>query len=137
MENNLNEVLQLLRRILIDTLSVQNYVGGRVYTTHFVDYDKKTTPMPLIILEFDGGTSNYSMRSQRSFVRMYAYSDQSSSEAGAVYHAAYTNINGQTLKHDSVGVAGYAYEESRPTSGFNEAVRGWFYSGTFVVNTAG
>ena len=137
MQNNLNEALQLVRRVLISTLSVQNIVGGRVYTTHFIDYNKKTTPMPLIILEFEGGSGNYSMRSQRALMRLYAYSDQSSAQAGDLYHAAYSNLNGQALNNPNIDIAGYCYEISRPTSGFNEAVRGWFYRGTFVLNTAG
>tara|TARA_B100001250_G_scaffold404072_1_gene419478 strand:+ start:3077 stop:3490 length:414 start_codon:yes stop_codon:yes gene_type:complete len=137
MNSSLNESLQLARRVLIDTLSVQNYVEGRVYTSHFIDYDKKTTPMPLIILEYEGGRANYSMKSQRAIMRVYAYSSQSSSEAGAIYDAAYSNLNAKVLKHSSIDIAGYCYELTRPVSGFNEAVKGWFYRGTFILNTAG
>lgn len=137
MGNNISDAMQLLRRVLINDLSIQNYVSGRVYTTHFIDYDSKTTPMPLIILEFDGGDANYGMGNQRVSVRIYTYSDKSSSEASEIYSLVYDAVNGAVLKNNSLTLSGYCYESSRPTTGFNNNVRGWYFTGVFVLNTAG
>lgn len=137
MGNNVNDTLQLVRRILIDKVSLQNYVSGRIYTTHFIDYDSKTTPMPLVVLEFAGGTANYGMNAQRVSLRVYSYSDKSSSEAAAIYNLVYDTLNGGVLKHSGIELSGYGYEVSRPHSGFNDQVKGWYYAGTFIINSAG
>ena len=137
MGNNVNDTLQLIRRILISKVALQNYVAGRIYTTHFIDYDSKTTPMPLVVLEFAGGTSNYGMNAQRISLRVFSYSDKSSSEAAAIYNLVYDTLNGGVLKHSSIELSGYGYEISRPHSGFNDQVKGWYYVGTFIINSAG
>lgn len=137
MGNDISMSLQLIRRTLIENLGVQNLVEGRVYTSHFIDYDSKTTPMPLIIVNPIGGQSNYSTQVQRMLFHVYAYSQNSSAEAGTVYHKAYIGLNGQPLARSSLSMGGYIYEMERPLTGFNEDVNGWFYRGTFVLNSAG
>ena len=135
--SDISSALQLVRRTIIDSLELQNLVSGRVYTSHFIDYDNKTTPMPLVIIEVSGGRANYSMQSQRLIVNIYAYSEKSSAEAGTVYHKVYTALNAQPLSRGTLSIGGYMYELERPLTGFNEDVRGWFYRGTFVLHTAG
>ena len=135
--SNISEALQLIRRTLIDNLPLQNLFGGRVYTAHFIDYDSKTTPMPLVIVDNLGGSSNYSMQSQRLIIHIYGYSEKSSAESADVYHKAYTALNGQRLNRSTMDMGGYMYEIERPSSGFNDQIKGWFNRGTFVMNTAG
>ena len=102
MGNDITMSLQLLRRTLIDDLGVQNLVEGRVYTSHFIDYDSKTTPMPLIILDPIGGQSNYSTEMQRLLFHVYSYSQSSSAEAGTLYHKAYIALNGKALSRSTL-----------------------------------
>lgn len=137
MGNDITMSLQILRRTLIDNLGVQNLIEGRVYTSHFIDYDSKTTTMPLVILDPIGGQSNYSTQSQRLLFHLYAYSQDSSAEAGSVYHKSYIALNGQPLSSSTLSMGGYVYEMERPLTGFNKDVNGWFYRGTFVLNSAG
>ena len=137
MGNDISMSLQILRRTLIDNLGIQNLVEGRVYTSHFIDYDSKTTPMPLIIIDPIGGQANYSTYSQRLLFHVYSYSQDSSAEAGSLYHKSYMALNGQPLSSSTLGMGGYVYEMERPQTGFNRDVNGWFYRGTFVLNSAG
>lgn len=135
--SDITMALQLIRRTLIENLDLQNFVGGRVYTSHFIDYDNKTAPMPLVIVNPVGGQANYSMQVQRIIFHVYGYSEKSSAEAGTVYHKAYVALNGQPLSRSSLSMGGYIYEMERPMTGFNEDIRGWFFRGTFVLNSAG
>ena len=137
MGNDITMSLQILRRTLIDNLGVQNLIEGRVYTSHFIDYDSKTTPMPLVILDPIGGQSNYSTQSQRLLFHLYAYSQDSSAEAGSGHHKSYIALNGQPLSSSTLSMGGYVYEMERPLTGFNKDINGWFYRGTFVLNSAG
>jgi hypothetical protein len=136
-ENHIGTSLQLIRRTLIADKSLQNLIEGRVYTSHFIDYDNKTTPMPLVILDNRGGSANYSMKLQRLILHIYAYSERSSAQAADVYNKVYTALNGQELARSTLSVGGYMYEQERPLNGFNEQIRGWFYRGTFILNSAG
>ena len=136
-DSDIGSALQLVRRTLIENLPLQNLVSGRVYTSHFLDFDNKTTPMPLVILDPRGGDANYSMQLQRIILHIYAYSERSSAQAADVYHKMYTAINGQRLSRSSLDIGGYVYEIERPLTGFNDQIRGWFYRGTFILNSAG
>jgi hypothetical protein len=135
--NDITMALQLIRRTLIENLPLQNLVEGRVYTSHFIDYDNQTTPMPLVIVDPSGGNANYSMQVQRINFHLYGYSEKSSAEAGNVYHKSYVALNAQALARSTLSMGGYIYELERPITGFNDDIRGWFYRGTFVLNSAG
>ena len=135
--NDITMALQLIRRTLLDKLELQNLIEGRVYTSHFIDYDNQTTPMPLVIVDPVGGSANYSMQVQRIMFHLYGYSEKSSAEAGTVYHKCYEGLNAQVLSRSTLSMGGYIYELERPITGFNDDIRGWFYRGTFVLNAAG
>ena len=92
-DNHIGTALQLIRRTLIEDLPLQNLVSGRVYTSHFIDYDNKTAPMPLVVLDNRGGSANYSMQLQRLILHIYAYSERSSAQAADVYNKVYTALS--------------------------------------------
>ena len=137
MGNDISMGLQLIRRTLIENLSVQNLVEGRIFTSHFIDYDSETTPMPLVIIDPIGGRSNYSTQIQRVLFHLYSYSQNSSAEASDLYHKSYIALNGQRLARSTLTMGGYIYEMERPLTGFNDDINGWFFRGTFVLNSSG
>ena len=135
--SNSETTLQLLRQHLISTTAVLDLVDGRVHTGHFFAFDTQTVEMPCVILELDGGTANYASASQQAGLYVYAYSRHNTAEALKVYQAVYEALNGSELRHSSLSLSGTAVETFRPTSGYNDQVRAYFYRGTYTVFTAG
>tara|TARA_Y100000004_G_C8858596_1_gene387956 strand:+ start:363 stop:788 length:426 start_codon:yes stop_codon:yes gene_type:complete len=141
MSNSSINAIQLIRRKLLSNVSIQNEVSGRVYTSHFLDLDNQTTKMPLIILDNQGGSGNYSMSVQILSVHVYVYSNLSSSQASDIYNMVYETLHAERLADDtaSAGISqkGIVFERERPKSGFNQSIKGWFQRATYTVQTAG
>ena len=128
-------LLIAIRRKLIGTSAVVALVKDRVHTAHFYDFDNGTIPMPCVIIELVGGSSNYAGSNQSSTLYIYSYSRESSAEASAVYDALYLALNAQKVSGNTLN--GYAHETARPISGYNPVARSYFYRGSYQVLTAG
>ena len=131
MGNSISDALLLVRRHLLSIGSITDVVEERVYSHHFYDFDNQTVTMPLIIVEHSGGTTNYGMKKQKINIKIYCYSKNSSSESISLYDKVYNNLHAQQLLIPSIDVRGYAYENSRPDTGYNNQIRAWFSMGNF------
>ncbi len=141
MSNSALEAVQLVRRKLLSNVELTNTVSGRVYTSHFLDVENQTVPMPLVILDNQGGDANYGKGVQRLILHIYVYSKLSSTQADQIYHTVYETLQACRLSDDTanadITAKGMIYEQERPRSGFNEAVKGWFKRATYVIYTSG
>ena len=135
--NSTTQTLQLIRHHLLGVSAVTDIVSDRVHTAHFYDFENLNVIFPLVVIEQTGGVGNYGMKAQRVEIEVYCYARDSSQKSKQLYDAVYQNLNGAGLKNSNVSVAGYVYEQTRPTSGFNPAAQAFYCSGTFIINTAG
>ena len=131
------ELLQLIRLKLIGTSAVTDLVSDRIHTSHYMDFDNVTRPLPAIILELYGGDMSYNQVVQQSLIYVYAYSNQNSAQALQVYHQCTLSLHAQRLSHDSLTLKGMLEETSRPISGYNDKVRSWYVRGTFLASIVG
>ena len=135
--SNSETLLQLVRQHLLSSTAVLSLVDGRVHTAHFFAFDTQTVEMPCVILELEGGTANYSSASQQAGLFVYAYSRHNASQALKLYQAVYEVLNASELRHSSLSLSGTAVETIRPSSGYNDQTRAFFYRATYTVFTAG
>lgn len=135
--SNIETLLQLIRKHLLESSTILSLVDGRCYTAHFFDFDNQTVQMPLIIIDVDGGDANYSSATQLVKMHVYAYSRKSQAESLKIYQAAYERLNASDLRIDGISLTGTAVETSRPITGYNDQIRAYFSRGSYRVFTAG
>ena len=82
---DISDVMSAVRRKLINNADVTELVKDRIYTKHFYDFDNGTVPMPLVIVDLDGGLANYGGGNQRLTLYIYVYSRESTAECGEIY----------------------------------------------------
>ena len=75
---SIEESLLLVRTKLLSIAAITDLVEDRVYTDHFYEFDDSTVKMPLIIIDIQGGKSNYGMGYQSLKFDIYCYSKTSS-----------------------------------------------------------
>jgi len=131
------ELLQLIRLKLLGTPAITDLVGERIHTSHFMDFDNVTRPLPCIVLELVGGEMAYNQRFQQTTIYIYTYSNQNSAQTLQVYHQCTLALHAERLSHDSLTLKGMLEEISRPTSGYNDKVRSWYARGTFLALMVG
>jgi len=137
MGNSLADAILLIRKHLLSIGVITDIVEERVYGHHFYDFDNQTVEMPLIIIDYDGGTTNYGMAKQKIDLQVLCYSKHSSSQSLDIYEKVYQNLHASQLISNNISVKGYAYETTRPTSSYNPQARAWFTLGKFTINLAG
>ena len=137
MGNSLSESLLLIRKHLLQISSLTDIVEERIYSHHFYDFDNETTRMPLVIVDYNGGDTNYGMQQQKINIEIYCYSKNSSAESLRLYDIIYNNLHAAQLLNSSITVKGYAYEASRPISNYNNQAKAWLVLGRFSLNLAG
>ena len=126
------ELLQLIRLKLLSTSGVTDLVGERIHTSHYMDFDNVTRPLPCIILELAGGEMAYNQRFQSSSIYIYTYSNQNSAQALQVYHQCTLALHAERISHDSLTLKGMMEETTRPISGYNDKVQSWYVRGSFL-----
>ena len=131
---SVEDLANSIQRKLIGASALTDAVDDRVYTEHFYDFDNGTIEMPLVIIEVDGGSSNYGRGLQRVTVILYSYSKNSSNEAKRIYDLIYEAIHGKEI---GVNNKGFGQEISRPNSGYNSDARSYFCRGEFLFLVAG
>ena len=134
---SVENTLLLVRSHLISQSSVTDIVSDRILTDHFYDFDNSTVQMPLIILDIQGGESNYGMENQQLELDIYCYSKTSSSETVSLYDTLYSSLHAQRLSISGINPKGYAYEVKRPDTGYNDKIRAWYSIGKYKLNIAG
>ena len=131
------ELLQLIRLKLLSTSAVTDLVGERIHTSHYMDFDNETRPLPAVIIELQGGDMNYGQKFQSTTLYIYTYSNQNSAEATELYHQVTLALHAQELNHAELTLKGMIEETTRPISGYNDKVRSWFLRGSFLAMTVG
>ena len=137
--NDIPKVKQLLRKLLLETPSVQALVQGNVMGAHPQAPDATSIPMPCVIFDLQGGAGGYCGAIQALGCDVYAYSRTSQDEADTLYGLVYGALHAARLV-DTTGTitqAGGAREVARPVNGWNEACGAWFALGKWQVVTAG
>ena len=137
MGNSLSDSVLLIRKHLLSVSDITDIVEERVYSQHFYDFDDETIKMPLIIIDYNKGTSNYGMGNQKIEFDIYCYSNSSSTESLSLYDKVYQNLHAAQLISSGISVSGYAYEKNRPTSSYNPNGRAWLVQGNYTINLAG
>ncbi len=135
MSVKIQDLLVAIRRKLIATAEVTAMVQDRIHTEHYYDFDNGTIPMPLIIIEVNGGEANYGQGNQSVNLYIYTYSKESTSEAGALYDNVYSALQAEKIEGNTL--TGFIQEISRPISGYNPSARSYYYRGSFLSLVAG
>jgi hypothetical protein len=135
--NSMLDILQIMRSLLFADSVMTGMVGDAIYTSHILDADAGTAPLPAFILSLDNGTSMYNGQVQFQDIEAYGYSRISAAEAMSVYQAGYNVLQANRLTLDNVSAKGYIYEINRPDSGYNDRIKAWFVRGRFHAVTAG
>jgi len=131
------ELLQLIRMKLLSSSDLTDLVDERIHTSHYMDFDNETRPLPCVILELAGGEMNYSQKFQSVTIYVYAYSNQNSAQALEVYHLSTLSLHAQRINNSDVSLSGMLEETTRPISGYNDKVRSWYVRGSFLAMTVG
>lgn len=131
------QALLLVRTKLLSISSITDLVEDRIYTDHFYEFDDSTVKMPLIIIDLQGGRSNYGMGFNSLSFDIYCYSKSSSSQTINLYDKVYENLHATRLENSNLTNKGTTYERSRPDTDYNSKIRAWFSQGTFTINLAG
>jgi hypothetical protein len=134
---SIEESLLLVRTKLLSIAAITDLVEDRVYTDHFYEFDDSTVKMPLIIIDIQGGKSNYGMGYQSLKFDIYCYSKTSSSQTVGLYDLVYNNLHATRLENANLSNKGMAYETERPDTDYNTKIRAWFSQGKFTINLAG
>jgi len=127
------ELIALLRHKLMTDAAISEIVGGRVLGAHPRTPDDRSTVYPLIILELEGGGASPTSGFQTATLFLYTYHRGSLGEAMRLYDLCHAALHHQTLRRDGVSSAGYALEQQRPESGWNEQARAHWCEGLWVV----
>ena len=142
---NIAHAKQLVRQLLLGTSTVAAIAGDHVYGNHPQDPDASNIPMPCVIMDVQGGGSNYCGGIQNLGMDLYAYSRTSQDDADALYQAVYAALHAARLVSTVTGTggakvnpqAGGAREVARPVNGWNEAISAWYALGKWSIITAG
>ena len=99
MSISVEDIANGIQTKLIGDSALTDAVDDRIYTEHFYDFDNGTVEMPLVIIELDGGTSNYGRGLQRITCILYSYSKDSSNEAKRIYDLVYTALQSKAVSY--------------------------------------
>lgn len=130
------DLVALLRHTLMTNEAVAAVVGGRIYGAHLRTPDDKSVVYPLVIVELEGGSASPTSTFQAQTLYLYAYSRDSASEASRLYDLCFAALQHNVLRRDGVQAAGYAMEQQRPESGWNEQARAYWSEGLWVVRAS-
>ncbi len=116
--------------------TIESLVDDRVHGAHLQDPDAGGATYPLVVIDFRAGSVGFSSGFQRVTLELWAYTRQSSGHALEIYDACFAALHHQLLRKDGINIAGYAEEVIRPAEGYNEKVRAYYASGTFVLRAS-
>jgi hypothetical protein len=128
--------IQVVREMLLTVSDITDIVENRVFSTHFIDYERATTQFPCIIIERIGGKAAYAESFQKVSFAVYCYSKVSTDEAMSIYDLVYSNINATRLYIDGLDTKGYCLETERPKDDYNMSCKGWYAKGRFLSYNA-
>lgn len=132
-----SDAVALMRMRLLADDALTAVVGDRIRVEHV--RDPAELQYPILILATETGSGRYHGGLQQLRVDLYAYSNESQSDAVRIYDLAYPVLQSQRL-HDPSGyirAAGATQEMERPQSGYNPRTMAWFAKGTWLVTLAG
>lgn len=134
---NTQNVLALVKKLLIDNSEITDLVSDRIHTTHFYDLDNITVEYPCIILDFRSGKAGYGKSHQVFDLDIYVYSNINNDQAISIYSKIYETLQGVRLYNININDKGYIREVKRPDNGYNPKVMSYYSMGVFEIITAG
>ena len=130
-------VIAIVKKLLIDNSDITDIVQDRIHTSHFYDLDNITIEYPMIILDFQAGRAGYGKSHQIFNLDVYVYSNINSDQCLSIYSKVYETLHASRLYNSNLEDKGYMREITRPENGYNGKVMSYFVMGTFMVATAG
>ena len=137
MGNSSLDIVQIIRKLLVEDSAVSGMVGSNVYTAHIYDADEGTTPMPSIIVTLESGFSMSNRAVQFQDYEIYCYSKISQGEAMSIYDKVYDVLQSSRVAVSGISAKGLATERIRPISGYNDRIKAWWVRAGWHVATAG
>jgi hypothetical protein len=131
----MEDLVLIVRKHLLADVQVSALVSGMVHGAHLIAPDEGTVEYPLVVVEMTTGTSSYTTYQEVTFY-IWAYSRNGGGDALRIYDACHQALQHETIRNDSVAVAGYTVESERPSQGWNERARAFYAQGQYIMRAA-
>lgn len=137
MSSPTQDLLALVRLLLVEASSISSIVGDRVTgpSAPRTGTEDADTLYPRIVLDLQGGGMISAGALQNGIVHVYAYSRVSQADAWRMFDAVRPVLRHARLARDGISSTGSIRETGSPVAGFNPDVRSWFVRGTFRAQT--